>query len=144
MSTTVDYETDLHAWTKAQADALRRRAGNEIDYENIAEELEDLGSSHQSEIESRLENLLLHLLKCKYQPSMQSGSWLSSIIEARFRIVRVKERNPSLKRYPGDCLADIYPTAKARAIAETGLVAGDIPDACPWRIEDVLDDDFLP
>ena len=32
------YEADLYEWTNEQADALRRRATNEIDFENLAEE----------------------------------------------------------------------------------------------------------
>ena len=63
-----DYDRDLNAWSSAQADALRRRATNEIDYENIAQEIEAVGQSQRDQIESRLENLLIHLLKWYYQP----------------------------------------------------------------------------
>jgi len=136
------YETDIALWSKQQADALRRRAANEIDYDNLAEEMDDLGSSRENEIESRLENLVLHLLKWKFQPAHRCGSWRSSIIEARFRIARVIKKNPSLKSYPAECLADIYPTARVRAIAETGR--DDLPTTCPWTIEQILAYDFLP
>jgi Domain of unknown function DUF29 len=30
-------------WAEQQADVLRRRAANEVDWDNIAEEIEDLG-----------------------------------------------------------------------------------------------------
>jgi hypothetical protein len=58
------YESDLYDWTKKQADALRRRTANELDWDNLAEEIESLGTSYLDQIESRLENLILHLLKC--------------------------------------------------------------------------------
>ena len=34
------YGADIVAWAEQQADALRRRAANEIDWENVAEEIE--------------------------------------------------------------------------------------------------------
>ena len=54
------YDTDLYEWTKEQADALRRRAANELDWDNLAEEIESLGNSERREIRSRLKNLLVH------------------------------------------------------------------------------------
>jgi hypothetical protein len=55
------YDTDLYEWTTTQADALCRRAANEIDWDNIAEEIESLGRNDCRQIEHRLENLILHL-----------------------------------------------------------------------------------
>ena len=45
-----NYETDFYDWTKAQADTLRRRAANELDWDNLAEEIETLGRSERREI----------------------------------------------------------------------------------------------
>ena len=70
----MSYESDLYEWTKAQADALRRRASNELDWGNLAEEIESLGSSNLDQIESRLENLILHLLKWRYQPDCSAAA----------------------------------------------------------------------
>ena len=47
----MSYESDLYEWTKAQADALRRRASNELDWDNLAEEIETLGRSNRHQIE---------------------------------------------------------------------------------------------
>ena len=136
------YESDLYEWTMEQADALRRRAANELDWDNLAEEIESLGTSNQDQIESRLENLILHLLKWKYQPEWQCGSWRGSIFEARHRIARVIKKNPSLRSYPGQYLPEAYSVARRRALAETGLLR--LPDACPWTIDEIVGDEFLP
>ena len=40
MSAMSNYELDVNEWTKEQADALRRRAPNELDWDNLAEEIE--------------------------------------------------------------------------------------------------------
>jgi len=138
-----DYDRDLNAWSSAQADALRRRATNEIDYENIAQEIEAVGQSQRDQIESRLENLLVHLLKWYYQPEKQSNSWLASIDEARKRIKRVLIKNPSLKAYPGECLADVYQFAiRSKVIRHLELLH--LPNECKWSITEILDDEFLP
>jgi hypothetical protein len=36
------YDSDFALWSERQADALRRRDGNEIDWDNVAEEIESL------------------------------------------------------------------------------------------------------
>jgi hypothetical protein len=138
----MSYESDLYEWTKAQADALRRRASNELDWDNLAEEIETLGRTNRHQIESRLENLILHLLKWKYQPEWQCGSWRGSIFEARHRVRRLLDENPSLCSYPGDYLPQAYPVARERALLETGLYR--LPETCPWSIEQVFAGDFLP
>ena len=62
------YDEDLYRWTVEQSVALRkRRASNELDWDNLAEEIESLGRSCRREIGSRLEILLIHLLKLAYQ-----------------------------------------------------------------------------
>jgi hypothetical protein len=61
------YDEDLYQWTIEQGRALRDRATNALDYDNLAEEIESLGRSDKREIESRLENLLVNLLKWRYQ-----------------------------------------------------------------------------
>jgi len=138
----MSYESDLYEWTKAQADALRRRASNALDWDNLAGEIESLGTSNLDQIESRLENLILHLLKWKYQPELQCGSWRGSIFEARHRIARVIQKNPSLRAYPGQYLPEAYPVARRRALAETDLLR--LPETCPWTIDEILADDFWP
>jgi hypothetical protein len=138
----MSYESDLYAWTKEQVDALRRRATNEIDFDNLAEEIEALGRSERREVASRLEILLLHLLKWKYQPEWQSPSWRASIRDARVELERVLEDNPSLHALPAEKLNKAYANARSKALDETGLYR--LPESCPWRIEEILDHGFLP
>src|SRR5271170_5455750 len=96
----MSYESDLYKWTKEQADALRRRASNALDWDHLAEEIESLGTSQRSEIRSRVKVLLVHLVKWECQPELQCGSWRGSIREARDQIEDVLDDNPSLKAYP--------------------------------------------
>ena len=54
-----------------------------------------MGNRHVDEIESRLEVLLMHLLKWKYQHEAVSGSWTGTIEEQRYRIARRIKKMPS-------------------------------------------------
>jgi hypothetical protein len=137
------YDTDLYQWTIEQADALRRRAVNELDYDNLAEEIESVGRSERREIRSRLEVLLIHLLRWRYQPEKQSDSWRASVLEARQRIEDVLSDNPSLRPFPADALATAYRLATLdKTIRRLELLH--LPESCHWTIEDVLRDDFWP
>lgn len=61
------YDTDIAAWAEEQATALRQRASNALDWENLAEEIEAVGISQKKEIRSRLAVLCQNLLKWQYQ-----------------------------------------------------------------------------
>ncbi len=137
------YDEDLYQWTIEQGRALRDRATNALDYDNLAEEIESLGRRDKREIEYRLENLLVHLLKWRYQPEWRSPSWEASIDEARLRIERVLKDSPSLRSYPGEVLDEAYRYA-IRNKAVRALELDRLPEACPWAIEDVLSEEFLP
>ncbi len=137
-----DYDNDFYAWTKEQAETLRRR-GNALDWENLAEEIESMGKSERREIRSRLEIVLIHLLKWRYQPDHQSQSWRSSINQARHYIDLTIEDSPSLKDYPGEVLADAYRYALNDRAMEY-LDTHHLPPTCEWTIEQVMDPKFWP
>ena len=136
------YDADLYAWTREQAALLRSRAANELDYDNLAEEIESLGRSEKREIASRLENLLVHLLKWRYQPEERSNSWRASIRDARVELERVLDDNPSLRALPAERLPKAFANARAKALDETGLYR--LPDECPWSADQVLSNEFWP
>jgi len=138
----MDDITEFYAWTRQQADALRRRAGDEIDWDAVADEIEALGRSEKREVGSRLATLLQRLLLWHYQPERRSGIWRSSIREARDEIAELVVDNPSLVRYPKERLARAFEIARLRALDEAGLLH--LPEVCPWPIDDVLCQDFLP
>ena len=136
------YEDDIVVWAARQADLLRRRAGNELDWDHLAEEIEDVAQRQKDQIESRLAVACEHLLKWEFQPVRRSNSWRGSVVEARNRIARVQRRVPSLEPYPATVLTDAYQDSRAKAEAETGLLH--LPEVCPWTIEQVLDHDYWP
>ena len=140
-----DYEIDLAAWSDQQAAALRRRAANEIDWENVAEEIESLGRSDKREIRNRLAVIVEHLLKWAYQPDQRSSSWRGSVVEARQQIASLIDESPSLQAYPAAVLTarhGAWAHGRARAEAASGITG--LPEVCPWSAEQLLDDAFWP
>jgi hypothetical protein len=79
------HENDFYAWTQEQAHLLRTGQLHQIDLQNIAEEIEDMGRSERRQLESRLEILIMHLLKWQFQPNLRSRSWQLTIKEQRLR-----------------------------------------------------------
>ncbi|MGK7927463.1 MAG: DUF29 domain-containing protein, partial [Spirulina sp.] len=59
----IDYNSDFYGWTQQQAQLLRNKKVNQIDWDRIAEEIEDMGRSEKRQLASRLEVLIMHLLK---------------------------------------------------------------------------------
>ena len=138
------YETDYLQWIETTVEKLQRRDYTNVDWENLIEEIEDMGRSERRSLESNLIIVLLHLLKWQYQPDHRSGSWESSIIEHRRRIKKALKESPSLKPYLEKIFAESYAEALKQAKAETGLSLETFPLQSPYELAAVIDDAFLP
>lgn len=139
-----NYDQDLIAWAMKNAALLRAGRLDEIDAAHIAEELEDLGKSERRALGSHLRNLVMHLLKWEHQPERRSGSWRSSIDNARAEIAEIVEDSPSLRPIAKERLEKDYALARKNAISETGLPPDAFPTRCPYTIDQVLSDAFWP
>ncbi|NEP02748.1 MAG: DUF29 domain-containing protein [Symploca sp. SIO2E9] len=138
------YETDYLRWLETTVQKLRAQDYGNVDWQNLIEEIEDLGKSERRRLESNLAVILLHLLKWEFQPEQRKGGWEASIIEHRQRLRRALKDSPSLQPYLESIFAEIYAEARKRARAETGLPLDTFPIQCPYKTTEVLDDDFLP
>jgi hypothetical protein len=141
-----DYDTDFFEWTRHQAAALVAGKASELDWANLAEEIESLGKRDRRGLRNRLEILVMHLLKWCYQPERrQTGhSWSSTIWEQRGRIEQIVADSPSLGRLVPDMIAQDYQRVLQRTSDETDLPLETFPKSCPWTVEQVLDVTFWP
>ncbi|MSP00056.1 MAG: DUF29 domain-containing protein [Acetobacteraceae bacterium] len=143
------YEEDITLWSERQSALLRRRAAGELvndaelDWINVAEEIESMGRSERDQLTNRLAVLLAHLLKWRYQPGHRGNSWRLTIIEQRRRAGKLLARNPSLRPRRDDILAEAYADALLIAERETGLPDGTLPPVCPWSFEEAMRAEFL-
>jgi hypothetical protein len=138
------YDTDYLIWIKTTVEKLRVHDYSNIDWENLIEEIEDMGRSERRSLESNLIVVLTHLLKWQYQPELRSGSWKGSIVEHRRRIRKALKESPSLKPYLEEVFAECYLDAVEQASAETELPVETFPQLCPYTSAEILDSDFLP
>lgn len=145
MTTTLTHDRDFYAWALHNAQLLREGAFNQLDAEQIAEELESMSASERRELLNRLQVLILHLLKFQYQPERRGKSWLLTINHQRTAIERLLEQSPSLRRVlDADALFKVYGKALRDAVIETDLDRHLFPVDCPYRLEQILDEDWFP
>ena len=133
------YEIDFGLWTQTQAAILRGEKVGSLDRRNLGEEIESLGKSERRELSSRLQIILLHLLKWTYQPKKRSASWQASIGENRIQIEALLADSPSLVREVEDRIAKAYPAARSKAIAETRLPPTKFPETNPFSNEQIFE-----
>jgi hypothetical protein len=142
--TTPDYDTDFYAWTQAQTQALQVKDCPVLDVAHRAEVIETLGMNEKRTMSRQLQRLLAHLLKWRYQPSHRTPSWRRTIRQARDAIADVMEGSHSLHIHPAQRVPLTYRRARRDAADDTGLPLARFPEACPWPVEQVLDEDFWP
>lgn len=138
------YGEDFYAWTQAQAALLRKRKVSDLDWENLAEEIESLGNRQRKEVRSRLRRLVQHLLKWHYQPTRRTPSWRRTIRTQRLEITDEVEGSGSLHAQLPTLLQQAYPGARRLAADDTGFPLATFPESCPWTLEQILDEDFWP
>jgi hypothetical protein len=138
------YEEDIVLWSERQGELLRRRAAGEpvneaeLDWPNIAEEIESTGRGERDPVISRLAILLTHLLKWRLQADRRGNSWRLTILEQRRRSGRIVARNPSLRSRLDDIVTEAYGDAVLIAARETERPDDSFPAACPWTFEEAV------
>lgn len=134
------YHEDFLAWLDEQAEALRNRQGQKLDWDNLLEEIEGMGRKERSELKSRLRVLLMQVIKWIWQPERRGKSWTFTIREQRRGIADLLEISPSLKPAIPEIIPGAWWDAREDAALETELPFSTFPESCPWTVEQVLSD----
>ena len=143
----MQYHTDFIAWADETAKLLRQRRFEEIDLDALVEEVEGLAKRDRKAMRSQLQRLLVHLLKWQYLPNdleRTRGTWGTTITQARNEIADDMEDSPSLRSYPAAVLDRVYQRARREAREQSQLDLSTFPEPCPWPIEYILEDGWLP
>jgi hypothetical protein len=144
MSISADYDQDFFAWITHNVQLLRSGRLSELDAEHVAEELESMGKRDLRQLRSRLQVLIMHLLKWEHQPDKRGPSWLRTIDHQRDEIEALLLDSPSLRPRLAEASAQIYAKAVRDAARETGLAEDAFPHECPYELDDMLAAGFLP
>jgi Domain of unknown function DUF29 len=125
-----DYGSDPVIWSVRQADLLRRLAAGEqvnvqVDWENIAEEIESLGKSQRVSLASHVLRVLEHLMKLEASIATATRrGWRETVRRARVEIAELLEDSPSLRSTVGAVIARQFPAVReivAETLADHGL-----------------------
>lgn len=138
------YDSDFCEWTHRTAQLLRQGRFKDVDVEHVAEEIEDMGKRDLRELCSRLEVLLAHLLKWKFRASRRARSWRVTIRAQRMDIQKLLHQSPSLRQRLSTEQRESYRVAVGLAMDETGMKRDRLPASCPFSLEEILDEEFLP
>lgn len=147
------YDRDLQYWIEQTIQQLQNREFESLDIEHLIEELIDLGKAEKNALKSNLTILLAHLLKLMVQhdvPDMMKGSWYSSVLEHRQRVLNNLSDTPSLKNFLVEAIEKAYADGRKLAIKEGKLAKfgvcvpdeSEYPTGCPFSVEQILDEDF--
>ncbi len=143
------YDDDIYAWAQQQAEVLRRLAEsrrdlpNELDLENVAEEIEDVGKSELREVESFIRLMFIHLIKAASAPETRSyRKWEKEI--RVFRADLLKNLTRSMQ-----AMIDVNYEWKLAAIrADADLsdhgdqLLPELPAESPFSLDDLIGESF--
>lgn len=112
------------------------------DREYLAEFLLSEARRNERELESRLTNLLYHMLKAQYIPELFSRSWVNIIRENNIQLNIFLRGEPSLKQKAAGLIPECFAHAKVRFI-DTARTPKELPENCPWTAEQCIDSNYI-
>ena len=136
------YETDYNQWVNETVQQLRERQFDGIDWDNLIEEIEDMGKSQKRALESFLTRLVEHLLKLSYWESeneINGNHWKSEIVNFRYQVHKRLKESPSLRPELESIYTEIFPVA-IKSVSQLFP----LPIDAYVSLEKTLDNDWFP
>ena len=135
------YDSDVLEWSDQQAALLRRlaageRVNDQIDWENVAEEVESVGRSQLSAVRAHLIQALLHDLKAEAWPQARDvPHWRAEGLRARGDAAEAYA--PSMRQRID--VAALYAKAlRYMPATYDGQPPRPVPTACPVTLDELL------
>ena len=151
------YNSDVYSWSVKQAAALRRRDFAAVDWDNVIEEIEDVGKSEKRTWTSLCTRTIEHLLRIEHYREATKETlkkWEAEIRQFRRDMCDTIVDNPSLQAESKAMFAKAWRRARNNtcdrlaqydeqnnrqldfhlAKRQRDLI---LPDTCPYRFEDV-------
>ena len=138
------YEIDDYQWLLSTIELLKENRLNELDLDNLIEELEYLARKDKATVKSLLEQIIRHLLLLQYwtvEYDNNAHHWRAEI--RSFRNQLEDRLTTNLSNYLADEKLNIY-NRGLKYVAEKTKNKVDFPQECPYTLEQLLDENFLP
>jgi hypothetical protein len=137
------YDRDALAWSEHQASLLRRVARgervNEVDWDHVIEEIEDVGLSQLHAVESYLELILVHLLKITTWPDSDAVShWRAELVS--FQSNALRRFAPSMQQRL-DSASTYRSAVRQVTLLNSGERPASWPAESPFTIEELLNEE---
>ena len=135
------YRTDIVTWSRLQADRLRRHlAGervNDLDWEHVIEEIEELGNSEISAVTSLLTQAMVHALKLARWPTSAAAlHWAGEAVNFLAQAQRRYRRSMAGRISVEECFADARRTTLATPGSDPDMP---LPGRCDMDLDALMD-----
>lgn len=127
------YEIDFVDWAFKQAQALSERDSKSLDWDNLKEEIEDLGREQINAVRSFVKRLIEHKLKVDYCPDADPRNhWLNEIDNFQDEI----EKRLTKTIFNKLDIEKEYRLARRLVLRQYDL---NIPETCPYSFNDLME-----
>ena len=150
------YKKDFYLWVQETLKLLKKREYELVDWENLLEEIEDMGQRYLDSAVSFMAVILEHLYKWEnFRDREYVGhSWIKSINNARNEFDVIFERHPSVRKKSAEELPTAWRIAVKRLVRwfkedeNHDLVKKyfgrlptekDFPRECPYTFEQMME-----
>jgi hypothetical protein len=135
------HEQDFNLWVEEMKVKIQNRDINGMDWNNLLDEIDDMGASQKRALDSYTQRLIEHILKLKYweaEVNRCRNGWIIEVANFRSRIKRILKKNPSLKNYLATEYEDIY-----RDAVNLMRLQFDIPEIMVIQLDRIMEDDYF-
>jgi hypothetical protein len=135
------YHQDLNLWRQAIVTAIQNRKIENMDWDNLIEEINDMGASEKRALRSYTKRLIEHILKLQYwqgELEYNQRGWKKEVVNFREEIKSILKESPSLNSYLQQNYLDWYQKS-VKAIREEFT----IPDDNLVNLETIMTDDYF-
>ena len=135
------YQQDYNLWLEETAIAIKEKSFATMDWDNLLEEIEDMGASQKRALRSFTKRLIEHILKLKFwntELERNKNHWEAEVVNFREEIKQILQDSPSLKNYLQENYNQWYKSSLKSKKKEFTIPTDDVVE-----LNLVLDDDYF-
>ena len=135
------HDRDFNLWIEKTKEAIQNRNFENMDWDNLLDEIDDMGKSEKRSLDSYMQRLIEHVLKLKFWEAERERcrkGWQQEVVNFRNRINRILKKNHSLKNYLKSEYLDLYQDAISTMVFDF-----EIPEHDRVEVEQIMKDDYF-
>ena len=137
------HDRDFYLWTEEIKKAIANQDLENMDWDNLLDEIDDMGKSDKRALRSYTQRLIEHIFKIKYWESEREralNGWKIEVINFRTQIANILEDSPSLKNYLADNYRKWYQQSYQKY--QKGILF-EMPSFEYVKLEQLMQDDYF-